>query len=351
MTRSFSALAILSVSLLAGSAAGGTSVASLRADGIPCDVKRPGTYPGAPPAFVVPAGGSEVVEPGRVGVVRTLRRASGARFARAFCHLGRAHRLEYFDKQGRLYFASDIDYAATLRATLPEAGAGSSARPSGRTSGMHSRPSMTAAPAHRLRPQRSGASCGVDESAPFDFKWEHAVSWWLNYDSIPSGINKDLTETNLRNAHAEWENNDTYCSSISDSSTLDFSYSGRQTVSSVGYDGYSGIDWGSTEAMGGDGDTVAIAQSWYSVGTNELLECNIRFDNDSWTWQNVVSGVTPDPDRFDVWHVAAHEVGHCAQFGHVNTNDSNVMYPYVSQADTAHRRLGKGDANGNNAKY
>jgi hypothetical protein len=65
------------------------------------------------------------------------------------------------------------------------------------------------------------------------------------------------------------------------------------------------------------------------------------------------------PERYDVENVAAHEVGHCASFGHVGGewDYSNVLFQYVYHSGhgwsyaTANWELGLGDANGNNAEY
>jgi hypothetical protein len=182
--------------------------------------------------------------------------------------------------------------------------------------------------------------------------------WWLDYDSIPSDINKDLTETRLRQARAQWENNENYCG-IPDNTTLDFDYAGRRDVTnSQRRDYLNGVDWGRTEEVWGNSNTVAMTVYW-AWPAHSITECDIRFDNDDFLWQNIIDEASMRDGRMDVWNVAAHEVGHCAAFGHIGgtTDYSNIMFQWVYHsgfgwaAATANWALGIGDANGNNAMY
>jgi hypothetical protein len=79
------------------------------------------------------------------------------------------------------------------------------------------------------------------------------------------------------------------------------------------------------------------------------VEADIRF-NTEFKWST-----TGASDAYDIQSVGAHEIGHAIQFDHV-TNSSKrdhtlVMWPYLDIGDTSGRKLGRGDALGNNSHY
>jgi hypothetical protein len=282
-------------------------------------------------------------------------------FAQALCGNGLLEELRHFDAQGRLYFGSHFDNVAPHAAVLSPEKVSRSVRAAKMRAAKGVR-----AKADRLRSQKRTRQvrelhlpsvCGTIE---WDDLGPAATSasnyWWLNYDSIPSDIDKDLSEQRVRNARAEWEDNVNWCNAL-DNSTLDYTYAGRREVTvSTWFDSHNAVDWGRTEDVGGNSNTVAVALWWVNPNQLTIYSCDIRFDTD-YAWQNIVSPESMRPNRYDVWNVAAHEVGHCAQFGHVGgeTDYSNVLFKYVYYSPyeyaTANWGLGPGDAYGNNAKY
>ncbi len=55
--------------------------------------------------------------------------------------------------------------------------------------------------------------------------------------------------------------------------------------------------------------------------------------------------------EYDVQHVFAHETGGAIGFNDNASDPSVVMYIAVNTNDTSNRKLGRGDANADNAKY
>jgi hypothetical protein len=317
MYRTYFSVQLLAISSLFALFAGFSSAADSPL-GRQCSVPLSRDFAGAPPAFVKPVGGSEEVESTPLGYACTLRRPDGSLFGRALFEEGRVARVEYYRQTNRVFFAQDIDYATSVGKA----------------------PDGPRRATRRLHPL---ASCGGDARNPYAYTWIFTIEWYLNYASLPGYINKDLTETNLRNAHIEWEQNQNWCG-IADSTTLNFTYKGRTTLS-VGRNGVNTVGWGRCEDFGYDSSILGCTLNWYNDAYGWPDESDVRMDEDH-LWQNGTSA----SGRWDVWHVYAHELGHTAQFGHVS-DPSNVMYNQMGYQQTSNRLLGRGDANENNAKY
>lgn len=167
---------------------------------------------------------------------------------------------------------------------------------------------------------------------------------------MPVYLSPTTTLDNIRNAHSEWYNNSNWCG-IADFSAIGIGYGGSTTsVASLSSDGLSVMDFGSVASLGFSGcssaNVIACAWFWTSPAT-QIVEADARFDLDGgpiWTNGSAVG-------YYDVWHVAAHEIGHQIGLQHTDQDPTEVMYPTAYWADTSNRLLGKGDANGNNNKY
>lgn len=170
------------------------------------------------------------------------------------------------------------------------------------------------------------------------------INWYLNRDSIPTYMDKDNTVTAVRNAHIEWENNQTSCD-VADNSALNFTYSGDTNRTRDANDGASVVDWGEVQPNCLSTD-IACEVKQFSNLTGEVVASDIRFDPDV-LWTNLPLTY---PNRFDVWNVAAHEVGHRSLFGHVD-DSHQVMYKPSFKGSTYKRSLGRGDAVANNKKW
>ena len=90
---------------------------------------------------------------------------------------------------------------------------------------------------------------------------------------------------------------------------------------------------------------LACTVTWYDEDGNPI-ESDIRF-NKAEDWS-----IGAGEGGFDIQSVAAHEFGHVRQFDHVTSGDNTlVMWPYISRDDTSLRKLGRGDARGDNTNY
>jgi hypothetical protein len=202
----------------------------------------------------------------------------------------------------------------------------------------------TRAPQSARTIRRSSAFCGSTGYVDSGYSWSFgSLHWVFVSGSAPGNLDLNLTETNMRNAHIEWENNQNWCSDIGDASAANFTYDGRLNTN-WGQNGVNSVGFGDVDPLPNCGSSaVACTGRWVSGST--ITETDTRLDTTGRSWAN--NGAA---GYFDVWHVLAHEIGHQIGFEHYG-DGSVVMYGGVSSGDTSNRKLGRGDALGNNAKY
>ena len=286
---------------------------------------------GAPPPFVVPVGGSLHREEISGGGERTvLLRADGTLFAE--------RETDFAGRPVRERYDLGHDRGVEVNADYVEEGSGDSTAPAPAQSAPHG--------AAARRPSANSASCGSDDQNPNADRWTTTLRWYWVSSSTPAYLDPTNTLASLRNAFTEWVTNENWCL-IADASALASSYQGT-TVSAFGQNSTSTVDWGSIAALNLSGcsspNTIGCTLRWF-VGT-QSVEADVRLDDTGrTTWYNGnASGKT------DVQSLMAHEVGHMIAFGHV-PDSTNVMYGTIYTNDVSNRKLGRGDANANNAKY
>jgi hypothetical protein len=299
---------------------------------LPRDVPMAGAgFPGAPPVFRAPPGGSAAVaaNPRSAGNVYTLRRANGTLYAEAQVDpSGRTVVATWFDDQG------EVDIVTTQ--VFPDA---ISSQSSYRTGESLTSVSQSHTPSRSSRPL---ASCGEAYwyGNPYQLNPSVTFSWRFNAGSTPSYMNVDTTETYLRNAHIEWYNNQNWCG-IPDQSVFAMAYGGRTTVT-YGNNGINTVGFGNMGATGCASDVLGC--TWVDVSAGIVTESDTRLNQNSPWINGQASG------KYDTWSVMAHELGHTLGFDHVDS-PSNVMNPTIPSNNISNQKLGKGDANGNNTKY
>lgn len=198
--------------------------------------------------------------------------------------------------------------------------------------------------AHPVKPTPEGAEVGCSNAASTSIGpryWRQVIRWWLG--TPPKDLPHDKVVDALRNAHSEWNNNINWCGEA-DKTTGSSQYEGT-TSSGLAHDGKSTVDWGSLENDQDCKGALACTYNWYD-GNGDPVESDVRFSS-SEPWS-----LKPGPDEYDIQTLAAHEFGHVRQFDHVTSGKpAVVMWPYFAPGDTSGRKLGEGDARGNNSHY
>ena len=256
----------------------------------PCGLRLPPPQRGEVP-FRVPAGGRAVRRAlaGRFGLCTLLRR-DGSRFA--LLHIGQdGHALgvAFYRPSGTLL--SEVDPVTLLAAGNSPA----------------------------------NVKCGSSSKASIGSKyWTKAWKWWIG--ATAKGINRDTVVKAVRNAASEWTNDINWCG-IKDQANAPVSYQGKTSDDSVTDDGKSVIDWGSLKNDQDCNAALACTFTWYDDKGNPI-ESDIRFNTaDKWS-------TTGASNAFDIQTIAAHEIGHVLQFGHVTNaskdDETNLMWPYFA---------------------
>jgi Matrixin len=113
--------------------------------------------------------------------------------------------------------------------------------------------------------------------------------------------------------------------------------------------GRSTIDHGEVANLSDCSGCIATERTRFSVTTGEVVESDIRFDDDV-NWTNSPGS---QQQQRDVESVAAHEVGHTALLNHVSgSNAAGLTMTSGTPPGTSWRRnLGEGDALGNNLQH
>lgn len=110
--------------------------------------------------------------------------------------------------------------------------------------------------------RRTTATCGSNAQNPQVWSWTPIGSfqWYFNLSSTPAGMSVATTETYLRNAHAQWYNNDNYCG-IADQSSFAMSYAGDGGGLGFGDNGKNTVGFGSMTGVGCDPTDIACTRN------------------------------------------------------------------------------------------
>ncbi len=262
-------------------------------------------------AFRVPSGGRAVrrLLVGRFADCTLLRR-DGSRFAELHSDSdNRVLGVAFYRPSGKLLNAVDSSYAVSAQDA-----------------------------AHVKCGSSSQAAIGGDY-------WKKPRKWWIG--ATAPGLNRDAVIKAVRNAQSEWTNDINWCG-IKDQASPPASYAGTTSAKAVNDDGKSVVDWGSLANDQDCEQALACTFTWYN-GDGVPLESDIRF-NTAFKWST-----TGASNAVDIQTIAAHEIGHVLQFDHVTNSskddDTSLMWPYFSAGNTSGRKLGHGEALGDNSHY
>jgi len=120
-----------------------------------------------------------------------------------------------------------------------------------------------------------------------------------------------------------------------------FLYGGTTAQSQISYNGSNIVFFSPTSS----GSVIAATYYWGN-GFN-MTECDMIFYDGAWLFSAYQN---PTNNEFDVWNIAAHELGHYLQLGHSSYTQA-TMYAYSSQGETSKRSLYSDDINGIQAIY
>jgi hypothetical protein len=190
---------------------------------------------------------------------------------------------------------------------------------------------------HRLRGQ-AAVNTQLDDSISSvtmsysyaGYSWPHPPGPVVTY-RINENTNDCTGEgTAVQAAAATWNNA---------GAKYSFSFSGTTSATTIGYNGINQIIWTNL----GSGGIVAQTSIWYNVNTNNIIECDMQF-NDYYSFS--AAAATPT-NCFDVQTVALHEFGHflCLNDLYSASESAKVMYGYSSPGITK-RALQSDDAAG-----
>jgi hypothetical protein len=87
---------------------------------------------------------------------------------------------------------------------------------------------------------------------------------------------------------------------------------------------------------------------FFTNAPDQTVECDMRF-NSAANWYTGTD--TPLPDQFDLWSVAAHEMGHCLGLDHEDSIDPLPVMRTTLSRGTVVRQLTADDVAGRNAIY
>ncbi|MBI2886128.1 MAG: hypothetical protein HYY02_02850 [Chloroflexi bacterium] len=159
------------------------------------------------------------------------------------------------------------------------------------------------------------------------------LTYRINLDSAPKGLDKTVVASAINNAAAAWNS----------AGAPALSYGGVTSKKAGGRvaDGVNTISFGSAPQ-----GSIAVALVW--VRNGEVFEADMSLGNGfKWDTNGAASGDCGGAaGKMDVGNIAAHELGHWVGAQHTPADaayNHRTMYPYASYQELYKRSLAAGD--------
>lgn len=199
---------------------------------------------------------------------------------------------------------------------------------------------------HRNNAKPSGPSTGGSTCYSYlatDAKWKVQEPWLVN-PANNFGLTNAFLLTTVDAAIGEWET--AAGAQILGAGSLT---TNTLTADQTTPDGKNEIYFGTISDPG----VIAVTITWGTFSgparNRQLVEMDQIYDQVDFTWSN-----TGLASAMDFENIAQHEIGHGIGMGHSPTStacQSETMYPYASNGETAKRDLGTGDKAGIDKLY
>lgn len=202
-----------------------------------------------------------------------------------------------------------------------------------------------------------GTACGDSRHVMVGARWDGIPSFFVNVFSLPAELDPGHTLSNVRAAHAAWQDPwTTDCERVPGPSPYGAVFAGLTanpaSLATLQFDGLNSVEFRSLRGTVCDGAVacvVAFSHAARFVEADMALEAELsRFGGD-YRWTNGdTTWFTGAGGEFAVLDVATHEWGHFAGLGHTNKSPELTMFPFIHDGM---QTLGLGDMKGLRARY
>jgi hypothetical protein len=186
-----------------------------------------------------------------------------------------------------------------------------------------------------VTPFGGSTSAGFSHDVTFSYSGQYwpggslPFTWFLNQNGAP-GCTVDQTRDALITGYNAW----------SCASGVSMTYGGTTALATTSQDGTNCRYWSNS---GWSPGTIAVTTWWYNTTTNQIVEADIAFNSQHYTWSCTGAG-----GSMDVGNIGTHEEGHSIGLLDMYGADdaAKTMYGYGSNGETQKQTLHVNDVEG-----